>query len=135
MASARMASRLRSGWRRRHSEGRESPGTGRKTSSRARPASETSISGPLSTDPVPRGAPAPEVDERPEAAERGGQVLQPDRARDSSLAHGVGEAGNEVVFDGGGAHQAEVAAPGARIDQEGAALLRARAAAAPASSL
>ena len=56
--------------------------------------------------PIPMGTAAPEVDERPEAAKGGGKVLRPGCVGTEPVAENVGEAGNEVVFDGGRAHQA-----------------------------
>ena len=64
-------------------------------------------------------AATPEVDESPEAGKGGGKVLQPDCVGTEPVAEDVGEAGNELVFDGGRAHQARVIRPGRGVDEEG----------------
>ena len=65
------------------------------------------------------GAAAPEVGEGPEAGESDGKILQPDFVRAEPMAQGSGEAGNELVLDGRGAHEARVIGPGRRIDEGG----------------
>jgi hypothetical protein len=61
----------------------------------------------------------PEVDERPEAGEGHGKILQPDCVGIEPVAEDVGEAGNELVLDGGRAHEADVIGPGRGVDEEG----------------
>ena len=65
------------------------------------------------------GATTPEVGERPEAGEGHGKVLQPDCVRMEPVAQNVGEAGNELVFDGGRAHEASVIGPGRGVNEVG----------------
>ncbi len=68
-------------------------------------------------DPIPPSAAAPEVNDGPRTAEGGRQSLEPDVARRQPVAEEGGKAGNEVIFDGRGAHHDEVIAPGARVDE------------------
>ena len=65
------------------------------------------------------GTTTPEIEERPEAGESGGKVLQPDCVRMEPVAENVGEAGNELVFDGWRAHEAGVIGPSRGIDEGG----------------
>lgn len=70
-------------------------------------------------EPVPMSAAAPEVGEGPEAGEGDRKVLQPDCVRTDPMAQGSGEAGNELVFDGGRVHEARVIGPGRGVDEGG----------------
>jgi len=70
-------------------------------------------------EPVPMIAASPEVCERPEAGEGDGKVLQPDCVRTEPMTQGSGEAGNELVFDGGRAHEVRVVAPGRWVNEGG----------------
>src|SRR5580700_782235 len=65
------------------------------------------------------GTATPEMDERPDAGESDGKVLQPDCVRLEPVAEDVGEAGNELVLDGGRAYQADVIGPGRGVDEVG----------------
>src|ERR1700722_5080765 len=65
------------------------------------------------------GTATPEMDEGPDTGERGGKVLQPDRVGLEPVAEYVGEAGNELVLDGGRAHKAYVISPGRGVDEGG----------------
>jgi len=64
-------------------------------------------------------AATPEMDQRPEASEGGGEVLKPDYVGSKPVAEDVGEAGNELVLDGGRTHEVRVVAPGHVVDEGG----------------
>ena len=66
--------------------------------------------------PIPYRAARPEIEDGPNAANCGGQILQPHCPGGEPMADRVGKARDELIFDGRGSHHACVISPGLRVD-------------------